>query len=355
MSSIRPLALARLNASHAQALRTLGASIEGLPVEGLASSLGARVRMSPIAARDLQQIDSTGYLRLSMEWAGGRLSLDVTPDSAGAWVRAVLGADLHASLPPEWTEVALAHAIERISAMLEPLGRGAVNLLGITPIGAGESLLAGFHALWFEAALDDERLQGLLQLDSMSLLIVASLMPAVTNARGPLAHSSLPISMLLSLGHTDLDLAQLRELQPQGMVMIAQPYGTEPQGLLFRTRPGPGQAWSVAARLDGEQLIFLEQPHPMATDAPPDRDPDTEVEGLDRLPIRLSFDLGERVVTLAELQALDSGSALPLDRPLQDFVTIRANGAVVGEGQLVDMDGQLGVMVSRLSISRLER
>lgn len=93
----------------------------------------------------------------------------------------------------------------------------------------------------------------------------------------------------------------------------------------------------------------------MATQAPSQSEADSEVGSLDQLPVRLSFDLGERVVTLAELQALDSGSALPLDRPLQDFVTIRANGAIVGEGQLVDMDGQLGVMVSRLSLTGLER
>jgi type III secretion protein Q len=66
----------------------------------------------------------------------------------------------------------------------------------------------------------------------------------------------------------------------------------------------------------------------------------------------LSFDLGERMVTLAELQTLDAGSVLGLDRPLQDFVTIRVNGVAVGEGQLVEMDGRLGVMVSRLSIGK---
>jgi flagellar motor switch/type III secretory pathway protein FliN len=34
-------------------------------------------------------------------------------------------------------------------------------------------------------------------------------------------------------------------------------------------------------------------------------------------------------------------------------VTIRVNGQAVGEGQLVDMDGRLGVMVSRLSVGGL--
>jgi type III secretion protein Q len=76
-------------------------------------------------------------------------------------------------------------------------------------------------------------------------------------------------------------------------------------------------------------------------------------DSIDQLPVCLSFDLGEKILTLAELQALDAGSAIQLDRPLQDFVTLRVNGQVVGEGQLVDMDGRLGVMVSRLSASGL--
>lgn len=355
MSTIRPLALARINSSHAQALRTLGASVEGVPVEGLGESLSARLRMSPIASKDLPQVDSTGYLRVSMEWAGGRLMLDLTPDGAGAWVRAVLGASAYASLPSDWVEPALAHAVERVANLLEPLGRGRLSLVSIAPISTGQSLVQGFHALWFEAALEGERLQGLLQLDSMSLLIVASMMPAAHTAQGPLAGQPLPLPMLLGIGHTDLDLAQLRRVKPKGVVIIAQPYGGEPQGLLLHSRPGPGRAWAVAAKLDGEHLTILERPHPMATQAPSQSEADSEVGSLDQLPVRLSFDLGERVVTLAELQALDSGSALPLDRPLQDFVTIRANGAIVGEGQLVDMDGQLGVMVSRLSLTGLER
>lgn len=355
MSSIRPLALTRLNASHAQALRTLGASVEGLSVAGLGDDLTVQVRLTPIAAKDLSQVDSAGYQRLAMEWAGGRLMLDVTPDGAAIWARAVLGAEAYATLPYDWMEAALAHAVERVSAALEHSGRGPLELAQISTIASGQSLLSGFHPFWFEVSLGEERLQGLLQLDSMSLLILSSIVPATKSASGPHADSTLPLPMLIGIGHTDLDLDQLRRLKPKGVVMIAQPYGSEPQGLLLRTRPGPGRAWALSAKLDDGQLIILEPAHAMANDQTPVSDGDQEATSLSELPVRLSFDLGERVITLAELQTLDSGSALPLDRPLQDFVTIRANGAVIGEGQLVDMDGRLGVMVSRLSLTDLAR
>ena len=93
----------------------------------------------------------------------------------------------------------------------------------------------------------------------------------------------------------------------------------------------------------------------MSSSSTEESDTDTELADLNQLPIRLTFDLGERTITLGELQALDAGSALPLERPLQDFVTIRANGAIVGEGQLVEMDGRLGVMISRLSAPKSTR
>jgi type III secretion protein Q len=70
---------------------------------------------------------------------------------------------------------------------------------------------------------------------------------------------------------------------------------------------------------------------------------------LDQLPIRLSFDVGTKTLTLAEIQSLTPGSTFTVDRPAQDYLTIRANGAVIGTGQLVEIDGRLGVSVTSLT------
>ncbi|GAB1387144.1 hypothetical protein MASR1M59_22920 [Melaminivora sp.] len=66
------------------------------------------------------------------------------------------------------------------------------------------------------------------------------------------------------------------------------------------------------------------------------------------LPVRLSFDLGELTLTLAQLQALQPGQALALGRPLAGAVQVRANGVLIGAGELVQIDGQLGVSLSHL-------
>jgi len=69
---------------------------------------------------------------------------------------------------------------------------------------------------------------------------------------------------------------------------------------------------------------------------------------LEQLPVRLSFDLGCVTMTLAELEALQPGQAIALARPLGGAVTIRANGATIGHGELVDIDGRAGVSVLEL-------
>jgi type III secretion protein Q len=66
------------------------------------------------------------------------------------------------------------------------------------------------------------------------------------------------------------------------------------------------------------------------------------------VPLRVSFDLGELTLSLAQLRAMQPGQVLELGHPLAGAVRIRANGALVGDGELVEVDGQLGVAVRTL-------
>ena len=70
---------------------------------------------------------------------------------------------------------------------------------------------------------------------------------------------------------------------------------------------------------------------------------------LDELPVRLSFDLGERGIALGELRTLMPGYTFQLGRDVRRAVIIRANGRAIGEGEVVDVDGRIGVAILRLS------
>ncbi|RXZ38774.1 YscQ/HrcQ family type III secretion apparatus protein [Oxalobacteraceae bacterium CAVE-383] len=70
---------------------------------------------------------------------------------------------------------------------------------------------------------------------------------------------------------------------------------------------------------------------------------------LDQLPLQLVFDVGECEMRLSELQALQPGSLIPLASSRTEMVRVRVNGRVVASGELVEIDGKIGVMLARLA------
>jgi type III secretion system YscQ/HrcQ family protein len=66
------------------------------------------------------------------------------------------------------------------------------------------------------------------------------------------------------------------------------------------------------------------------------------------LPVRLTFDLGERSLTLQELADVGAGYVFDLGLSPRNSVTLRVNGLRVGEGEIVEIDGRLGVAVTRI-------
>ena len=63
------------------------------------------------------------------------------------------------------------------------------------------------------------------------------------------------------------------------------------------------------------------------------------------LPVRLVFVAGEMEIPLRELHAAAPGYVFDLHQPVDRHVEIRANGRTVGTGELVDIDGRVGVRV----------
>ena len=66
---------------------------------------------------------------------------------------------------------------------------------------------------------------------------------------------------------------------------------------------------------------------------------------VDGLPVQLIFVAGEMEIPLRELHAMAPGYVFDLRRPVERHVEIRANGRTVGTGELVDIDGRVGVRV----------
>jgi type III secretion system YscQ/HrcQ family protein len=63
------------------------------------------------------------------------------------------------------------------------------------------------------------------------------------------------------------------------------------------------------------------------------------------LPFRLHVVLGEKEFTLAEIQSLSPGTIVELEIAKSNPVRLMVNGRILGEGQLVDVEGKLAVKV----------
>ena len=65
------------------------------------------------------------------------------------------------------------------------------------------------------------------------------------------------------------------------------------------------------------------------------------------LPLRVHVVVGEREFTLAEVQSLSPGTIIDLEAAKSDPVRLMVNGKILGEGELVEVEGRLAVRVLR--------
>lgn len=66
------------------------------------------------------------------------------------------------------------------------------------------------------------------------------------------------------------------------------------------------------------------------------------------IPVTLSFEMGHKTVTLAQLRDLGVGSVLELASPVSMPIGLYVGGRKIGQGELVDVEGTAGVRVKRI-------
>jgi type III secretion system YscQ/HrcQ family protein len=68
------------------------------------------------------------------------------------------------------------------------------------------------------------------------------------------------------------------------------------------------------------------------------------------LPLRIVFDLGEVELSIAELKALVPGQVIDLAREPGNAVRVSVNGRRIGAGEIVEIEGRLGVRITELAV-----
>ncbi len=148
---------------------------------------------------------------------------------------------------------------------------------------------------------------------------------------------------VLRLGATELTRGLIASLRPDDTVLLQR---HQPQLVV-------AGCWTAAAHRAESGWSLKEAPHParahegesMPTNAHGDAQP---VANPDDLPLTLTFEVGRLTVTVGELRRLGPGAVMNLGRGPEELVEIATGGRRVGQGELVNIEGAVGVRIVRL-------
>lgn len=227
-------------------------------------------------------------------------------------------------------------ALEKVLALWERrLGkRLALGEVGVRPAPAG-----GGIGLACQLVAHGERIGGQVWFSNPWLPFVTQLVDALPDATGN-GWEELPVPIRFELGRSRLGLADLRDLTRDDLILIEQ--GAWPRDRTVSVRIGPDLSYRGTLE---QRSVIVQQRETAMAETVSERQ---EHAQLDELPVTVTFDLGESTLALRELKALQPGYAFELARGLDQPVTIRANGAALGAGELIQVGEYLGVRVVEL-------
>ncbi len=76
--------------------------------------------------------------------------------------------------------------------------------------------------------------------------------------------------------------------------------------------------------------------------------PESLLELAPEVPVNLVAVIGKTTTSVGDLMALRMGQVIDLGRPPGETVDVVVNGRLIARGELVDMDGQLGVRILKM-------
>ncbi|SSW69866.1 Yop proteins translocation protein Q [Achromobacter veterisilvae] len=319
-----------------------------------------RVTLAPPAGADAQPatwrleftlgvpdaLRQSATLSADLEWAGARLRLGLPPSAIDAWLAARLPGIEPGAVPAPLAATAIETLLaEAMAALNEASPGGPARVVGM----GGAS--AGLPQSWTVAArnpANGDTVYASLDMDGLGLMLLAGLVNRAEPADNGVALDGVPVRVGARLGWTDLPAADLRGLQARDTIFLDH-YLVSPEGELWLAAGGQGlrvrREQSSYLVTQGWTSLMTETPQLPAAAEPGASAP----LDMDAIPVRLTFELGERQLTLGELRLLQPGETFDLERPLADGpVIVRANGALVGTGELVEIDGRIGVTLRSL-------
>jgi type III secretion protein Q len=306
-AALTPAAASAGRAFAEAASRAVSAQL-GVPLEVEARALPAAPFSSRGALRlvfALEALPATAVLELDASLGCAALSHVAGGDAA----------PIHGltALPVERTLVELLALVALDAGASTPVDVLTPRLL----VGHEDDAIASALAVGLDFVLGARRFRGRLLVPAEAVRALAGrpeLLPAL---------EALRIEASLRGGEASLTLDELSALRPGDAVLadVPSPALVLPGGLALR------------GRLEGA-LFHVEEIHMTETQA--------------AYPITVAIEIGRATLTFADLAALAPGVALPLDLRRDGTVVLRAGERALARGQLVDIDGALGIRILQI-------
>jgi type III secretion protein Q len=326
-------------------------------VEGLAVAL----RTDPVLFGDSGQAALfVGRPALDLVWALGdreRVSLTI-PQAVVERLLAALDPGLR-QWPREparslLIELALSPFLDRLEHHLGPL-----ELIAAEPTKAHELEPPETWAIGFRGALDGAPFGAVLQASGAgdprggALDRIARAVEARPVARTPAHALDLPIPLEFQAGTVRLHLRALADLRT-GDILVSDDWPfARGEVQVVAGRRLVARAHFLPSGLSLTDRLRPVRTAPMAFSMAHERDlgaPD-ESDGdgtLDDLEVTLVFEIGRRLIDVAELRSIAPGYVFPMIHDASAPVDILANGRRIGRGEIVRIGETLGVRVARL-------
>jgi type III secretion protein Q len=281
---------------------------------------------------------------LALSWVGLPFELVIPHAGAQNWLRARFpDLDLPAITEPFLSAI-FESLCDSLIGVLRAGAQGAVQLDRLETAGSRGCIAP--HRFIVELSCDEVMLQAQLATSSQGLLWMATLIGRLPPAQNAIDAVNLPVKLFVEIGMTWLELDEISRLQVRDTILFDWCFLEEDNQLWIGF-----DHWGLRALRKGRDLLVTEKLTERGWTVHPSEAPElpaAPLGDLEYLPLRVVFDLGEISMTLGEIQTLQVGQPITLARPLSSAVHIRVNGALIGTGDLVEIEGELGVTVASL-------
>jgi type III secretion protein Q len=353
-----PFAPPRLTRNEAEALTLLAQRVQRLECP-----LGDTVwefSMEPLARGAATAFGAADWL-VRAEWAGAPFELRVPGAAADQWLRARFASLELPQLPAAIRNAAFESVLHGALATLETVGQGPARIDGIEETSAPAAPSICGHHFGLSLVHGGVTVWGTLSTDALGLMLMAGLAARWPGARGVLAPGRVPVRLRAEIGSATLSRAELTSLSAGDAILLQHGWVDRERQLWLSHR-----GWGLRVRAEGSRLVVTEPFHLVEQEMDDEEIDDNDSDefhplddtgealdddqpmGLDALPVRLQFDLGQRTMPLAEVSELQVGQVLELSRPLSQAVSIRANGVLIGTGELMEIGGRIAVGITAL-------